>query len=57
MTSAVNKQAPQLSRKAVLTSPLRRLRPRVAKVPRGPDHIHWGKQTNMPVNTTAKRVQ
>jgi hypothetical protein len=57
MTSAVNKQAPQLSTKAALTSPLRKLRPRVSKVPSGPDHIHWGKQTNMPVNTTAKRVQ
>src|ERR1019366_4504856 len=36
MTSAVNRQAPQLSRKAALTSPLRRPGPRGGERPQGP---------------------
>jgi hypothetical protein len=57
MTSAVKRQAPQLSRKAALTSPLRRPGPRVAEVPIGPAQSNWGKQNNMPASGMVKRTQ
>ena len=57
ITSAVNRQAAQLPKKAALTNAFKRLRPIPPGAPSGHAHINWGSKTSAPTSPTAKRDQ